>query len=249
MRFDLLTLFPEVMQPYLGASILGRAQTAQRAEFHLHQLRDYSTDSHKKVDDRPFGGGAGMIMSCQPIVDAVEAIEKLDDRPALRVLLTPQGRVFDQQMARQLSTYPRLLMICGHYEGYDERIVDILKPVEISIGDFVLTGGELAGLTVVDAVVRLLPGVLGNEASPVDDSFATGLLEGPQYTRPATFRDARVPDVLLSGDHGAIARWRREQALRTTLARRPDLLDAAPLDDADVRFLRALGWTGPKKNG
>lgn len=223
MRFDLLTLFPEVMQPYLGASILGRAQAANRAEFHLHQLRDFSTDPHKKVDDRPFGGGAGMIMSCQPIIDAVESIEQEDPRPALRVLLTPQGRVFDQQMARQLAAHPRLLLICGHYEGYDERIVDILKPLEISIGDFVLTGGELAGLVVVDAVVRLLPGVLGNEQGAIDESFQSGQLEYPQYTRPREYRGLSVPDVLLSGNHAQIERWRRAQSAQRTSERRPDL--------------------------
>lgn len=235
MRIDFLTLFPEALAPYLGASILGRAQAARHAEFHLHQLRDFSTDPHKKVDDRPFGGGAGMVMSCQPIVDAVEAIEAQDTvqpvRRALRILLTPQGRVFDQRLAAELSKAERLLLICGHYEGYDERVVEILQPVEVSLGDFVLTGGELAALAVADAVTRLLPGVLGNEHGAVDESFAVasadadqaGGLEYPQYTRPREYRGRCVPDVLLSGNHAEIERWRRAQAVERTRERRPDL--------------------------
>jgi tRNA (guanine37-N1)-methyltransferase len=235
MRIDFLTLFPEALAPYLGASILGRAQAARHVEFHLHQLRDYSTDPHKKVDDRPFGGGAGMVMSCQPIVDAVEAIETQDTvqpvRRALRVLLTPQGRVFDQRLAVELSTAERLLLICGHYEGYDERVVEILQPLEISLGDFVLTGGELAALAVADAVTRLLPGVLGNEHGAVDESFAvggespahSGGLEYPQYTRPREYRGLCVPEVLLSGNHAEIERWRRAQSAERTRQRRPDL--------------------------
>ena len=224
MRFDLITLFPEVMQPYLAASIPGRARAAGLAEFHFHQLRNYSTDPHSKVDDRPFGGGPGMVMSCQPIVDAVEAIEKLDPRPALRVLLTPQGRRFDQAVARRFSAAPRLLLISAHYEGYDERVVDLLQPEEISLGDFVMTGGELAALAVVDATVRLLPGVLGHDDGAADESFECGGLEYPQYTRPREYRGLVVPDVLLSGNHAEIEKWRRSQAAQRTTARRPDLL-------------------------
>lgn len=224
MRIDLLTLFPEVMQPYLAASILGRAAAAGLAEFHLHQLRDFSKDAHKKVDDRPFGGGPGMVLSCQPIVDAVEAIEKLDPRPALRILLTPQGRVFDQDAAQHLVAHPRLLLICAHYEGYDERIIQLLQPMEICLGDFVLTGGELAALAVVDAVVRLLPGALGHEQGCADESFQSGGLEYPQYTRPREYRGLNVPEVLLSGNHAEIQRWRREQSSVRTQMRRPDLL-------------------------
>ncbi len=225
MRIDVLTLFPEVMQPYFAASILGRAQRGGRVEFHFHQLRDYSTDSHQKVDDRPFGGGPGMVLLCQPVVDAVRAIEQLDPRPTLRVLLSPQGRVFDQAEARRLSGLPRLLLICGHYEGLDQRIIDILQPHEISLGDFVLTGGEIAAMAVADAVVRLLPGVLGHEEGASDESFTGRGLEHPHYTRPRDYQGRAVPDVLLSGNHAEIAAWRRQQSEQRTRARRPDLLE------------------------
>ena len=224
MRIDVLTLFPEVMQPYLAASILGRARDAGLAEFHLHQLRDFSEDTkHFTVDDRPFGGGAGMILSCQPICDAVQRIEAMDPRPALRILTSPQGRLFDQTEAARFAEVERLLLICGHYEGHDERIVDILQPIEVSLGDFVMTGGELAGLAIIDAVVRLLPGVLGNDEATVDESFQSGRLEYPQYTRPREYRGHAVPDVLLSGNHGEIAAWRKEQSELRTRQRRPDL--------------------------
>ncbi|TWT40877.1 tRNA (guanine-N(1)-)-methyltransferase [Phycisphaerae bacterium RAS1] len=231
MRIDVLTLFPEVMSPYLAASILGRAQAAAFAEIHLHQLRDYSTDPHKKVDDRPFGGGPGMVLMCQPVVDAVAAIEKLDQRPALRIMLTPQGRPFTQQTARRFSAAPRLLLICGHYEGFDERIVALLQPEEISLGDFVLTGGEIAALAMIDSVVRLLPGVLGNDETLSAESFDNGLLDCPHYTRPRAFRGLEAPAVLLSGNHAEIAAWRSQQARARTAERRPDLLEAAPLTD------------------
>jgi tRNA (guanine37-N1)-methyltransferase len=226
MRIDLLTLFPEVMQPYLSASILGRAQAAGHVEYHLHNLRDYSNDTkHLTVDDRPFGGGAGMVLMCQPVCDAVEAVERQDPREALRLLLTPQGLPFNQGAAQRLATeHERLLLICGHYEGYDERIVEILRPLEISLGDFVLTGGELPALAVVDAVTRLLPGVLGNAEGTADESFQDATLEYPQYTRPRSYRGHDVPEILLSGDHAAIAAWRREQARQRTAQRRPDLL-------------------------
>lgn len=228
MRIDVLSLFPEVIQPYAAASVIGRAQAAGVAQIISHQLRDYSTDPHKKVDDRPFGGGPGMVLACQPVCDAVNAVEKLDSRPALRVLLTPQGRRFDQRIAERLAAAPRLLLICGHYEGFDERIVELLQPEEISLGDFVLTGGEVAALAIIDAVVRLLPGALGNEDSPVAESFRDGALEGPHYTRPREFRGLAVPDVLLSGNHAEIETWRREAGLERTRARRPDLLDSLP---------------------
>ena len=175
MRIDVLTLFPEVMQPYLSASILGRAQDAGIVELHLHQLRDFSTDPHKKVDDRPFGGGPGMVLMCQPIIDAVYAVEKLDPRSALRILLTPQGRLFNQQAASRYAECERLLLISGHYEGFAERIVEILRPEEVSIGDFVLTGGEVAALAVVDSVVRLLPGALGHDEAAANESFQKNL--------------------------------------------------------------------------
>jgi len=224
MRIDVLTLFPEVLQPYFAASILGRAQAAGVVELHTHQLRDFSTDPHKKVDDRPFGGGPGMVLLCQPVIDAVRAIEALDPRPALRILLTPQGRSFTQAAARALATQSRLLVICGHYEGYDERIVTLLEPLEISLGDFVLTGGEPAALAIVDAVVRLLPGALGHEDGATDESFEDGRLEYPHYTRPRNFGGVDVPDVLLSGNHAEIEAWRRAQSDERTRRRRPDLL-------------------------
>lgn len=224
MRIDVLTLFPEVMQPYLSASILGRAQSAGIVEIHLHQLRDWSKDPHHKVDDRPFGGGPGMVLTCQPVLDAVAAIEAMDPRKAVRILFTPQGRRLNHGVASELSAAQRLLLICGHYEGFDERIVELLAPLELSIGDFVLTGGELPAMATIDAVVRLLPNVLGNEGSAESDCFADGLLAPPQYTRPREFRGLCAPEVLLSGDHGEIAAWRRARALDRTQQRRPDLL-------------------------
>jgi tRNA (guanine37-N1)-methyltransferase len=224
MRIDVLTLFPEVIQPYVTASIIGRAQLAGVAQVVSHQLRDYSTDPHQKVDDRPFGGGPGMVLMCQPVLDAVAAIEALDPRPALRILLTPQGRPFHQALADRFARAPRLLLICGHYEGYDERIADTLQPEEVSLGDFVLTGGEIAALAVVDAVVRLLPGALGHDEGASDESFRVGCLEHPHYTRPREFRGMSVPEVLLSGNHAQISAWRAEQAQMRTRSRRPDLL-------------------------
>ena len=237
MKFTVVTILPELIEPALTAGVVGRAREAGVITVETVNPRDFTSDRHRTVDDSPYGGGPGRVMKAEPLLAAIA------EGAPRRILLAARGRRFEQAHAAALAALPSLLFVCGRYEGVDERIAPFVDE-ELSIGDYVLSGGELAALVVLDAVVRLLPGVLGNEASPVDDSFATGLLEGPQYTRPATFRDARVPDVLLSGDHGAIARWRREQALRTTLARRPDLLDAAPLDDADVRFLRTLGWTG-----
>lgn len=227
MRFDVLTLFPEVISPYTTASILGRAQNAGITEIVPHQLRDYSLDNHNKVDDRPFGGGPGMVLSCQPVCDAVAAVEALDPRPARRILFTPQGRVLDQQLASRFAQCERLLLICGHYEGYDERIVELLEPEEVSLGDFVLTGGEIPALALIDAVVRLLPGALGHEDAAAGESFQESTLEFPQYTRPREFRGRSVPDVLLSGNHAEIAAWRQAQARRRTEDRRPDLLDGS----------------------
>lgn len=232
LRIDVITLFPEMFQPFLAASIVGRAQQAGLTAIHTHQLRDYSLDPHRKVDDRPFGGGPGMILMCQPVVDAVRAVEALDATPALRVLLTPQGQPFTQATAERLAGQPRLLLLCGHYEGFDERILDILRPEEISLGDFVLSGGEPAAIALIDAVVRLLPGALGNALGTSDESFQGDRLEYPQYTRPREFEGLAVPDVLLSGHHGEIAAWRQQQADERTLRRRPDLLR----DHADFRF-------------
>lgn len=238
MRIDVLTLFPEVMQPYLSASILGRAQAAGVAEIHTHQLRDYSLDRHQKVDDRPFGGGPGMVLTCQPVCDAVAAIEARDPRPALRIVLSPQGRSFNQELARELSSADRILLICGHYEGFDERIVDVLQPMEISLGDFVLTGGEIPALAIIDAVVRLLPGALGCEESPASESFEGRQLDCPHYTRPREFRGHAVPDVLLSGNHAEIEKWRRDEAEARTRHRRPDLLD--PADSVRYPFMSEI---------
>lgn len=244
MRIDVLTLFPEVIQPYAAASIIGRAQAAGLVQIHTHQLRDYSTDPHRKVDDRPFGGGPGMILSCQPVCDAVRAIEAMDPTPALRILLTPQGRVFNQALAADFATRPRLLLICGHYEGYDERIVDLLSPLEISLGDFILTGGEAASLAILDAVVRLLPGALGNEHAAAAESFQDRVLEFPQYTRPREFRGLRVPEVLLSGNHAEIQAWRRQQAQERTRQRRPDLFGPAGVTGASVASAQ-VAWAPP----
>lgn len=229
MRIDVLTLFPEVVQPYLAAGILGRASAGGVVEFHLHHLRDFSADPHRKVDDRPFGGGPGMVLMCQPVCDAVAAIEPLDPRPALRILTSPQGRLFTQTEARRLAQLPRLLIICGRYEGFDERIVEILHPEEISLGDFVLTGGEVPALAVIDAVVRLLDGALGNEQSALHESFERARLDHPHYTRPREFQGRAVPEVLLSGDHAAIEAWRRGRSEERTRERRPDI--APPHDN------------------
>lgn len=226
MRIDVLTLFPEVIQPYVTASILGRAQSAGVVEIHTHQLRNYTGDPHRKVDDRPFGGGPGMVLSCQPVCDAVEAVEAMDHRKALRVLFTPQGSRFTQRTASRFASCERLVLICGHYEGYDERIIELVEPEEISLGDFVMTGGEIAALAVIDSVVRLLPGALGNQDATGSESFQEGHLEYPQYTRPRVFRGLQVPDVLLSGNHADVEAWRRSQAKARTQQRRPDLLDS-----------------------
>src|ERR671915_2640702 len=223
LRIDILTLFPEMFPPILGTSIPKRAAEKGLVEYHLTNFRDFATDAHKSVDDRPFGGGPGMVMMAPTMFDAVEAAEKQDPRPARRILLSPQGRVLDQALAEELAREERLLLIAGHYEGFDERIIEGLKPIELSIGDYVLSGGELAAMVVIDAVVRLLPGALGAETGAADDSFADGLLEYPQYTRPREFRGMGVPEVLLSGNHAAIAAWRLEQRKVRTKRRRPDL--------------------------
>ncbi|MCS6907248.1 MAG: tRNA (guanosine(37)-N1)-methyltransferase TrmD [Anaerolineales bacterium] len=239
MRFDIFTLFPEVLKPYLQTSILQRAQQRGLIEVHLHNIRDYATDKHRITDDEPYGGGGGMVMKPEPIFAAVESV--LGSPPVCPViLLTPQGRVFNHQIARHYATYPAVALICGRYEGIDERVREHLVTDELSIGDYVLSGGELPALVVLDAVSRFLPGVLGDPEGALDDSFASGLLEYPHYTRPAEFRGWKVPEVLLSGDHARIARWRREQALLRTWQRRPDLLERANLSQEDLAFLERL---------
>lgn len=225
MRFDVFTLLPEVMQTYLEASVLGRAQQNGLIEIQLHNIRDHTDDRHHTTDDEPYGGGGGMVMKPEPIFTAVESVlgEALDQTPV--VLMTPQGRVLNQGIARELATNSRLALICGRYEGVDERVREHLATDEISIGDYVLTGGELPALVLIDAVARLLPGVLGHEAAANQDSHSDNLLEYPHYTRPSEYRGWTVPDVLRSGDHARIERWRHEQALLRTRTRRPDLLD------------------------
>jgi len=226
LRIDILTLFPEMFSAVLGTSIPKRAAAKGLVSYHLTQLRDFAIDKHRSVDDRPFGGGPGMVMMCQTAFDAVDHIEKQDSRPATRVMLTPQGKLLDQDTAEHLARQERLLIMCGHYEGFDERIVEKLQPREISIGDYVLSGGELAAMVLIDSIVRLIPGVLGHADSAVEETFADGLLEHPHYTRPPEYDGMRVPEVLLSGDHKRIAAWRHEQRKLRTKLRRPDLWDA-----------------------
>ncbi len=242
MHIDILTLFPEIFQSPFSASIMKRAIERELVSINLHNIRDFSHDRHHTVDDTPFGGGAGMVLKPEPVFEAVESvksdIKEVGEVPV--ILLTPQGRLFTQAIARELSGHNKLILICGRYEGVDERVREHLVTDEISIGDYVLSGGELAAMVVVEAVVRLLPGVLGSEESPLDDSHVAGLLEYPHYTRPAVFRGWPVPEVLLSGNHAGIARWRREQAIRRTLARRPELLAQASLTAAERKLVDNL---------
>jgi tRNA (guanine37-N1)-methyltransferase len=230
MRIDVLTLFPEMFPAVLGASIVGRAAESGKAQYHLHNIRNWADNKHAKVDDRPFGGGPGMVMMCQPLFDAVTSVDQMDKRPATRVLLSPQGQPLDQRRVEELATKPRLLLIAGHYEGVDERVIEELAPLEISVGDYVLSGGEIPAMLLIDAVVRLLPGVLGHEDSAAQDSFAARgsegqrLLDCPHYTRPRQWRGREVPEVLLNGDHKVIEEWRMSQMLQRTQQRRPDLI-------------------------
>ncbi|GAA0298932.1 tRNA (guanine37-N1)-methyltransferase [Gracilibacillus halotolerans] len=224
MHIDILTLFPEMFPGVLESSILKRAKERGAFDYNLINFRDFTEDKHHKVDDYPYGGGAGLVLKPQPVFDAVESIiEKTEKQPRV-ILLCPQGERYNQAKAEELSKEDHLVFICGHYEGYDERIREALVTDEISIGDFVLTGGELGAMVMMDSIVRLIPGVLGNEDSAVQDSFSTGLLEHPHYTRPANFRGMQVPDVLLSGNHAAIDEWRHKESLHRTYSRRPDLL-------------------------
>jgi tRNA (guanine37-N1)-methyltransferase len=239
MEFDVFTLLPEVFSPYLESSILQRARQRKLVEVRVHNIRDWAADKHHVTDDEPYGGGGGMVMKVEPLFAAVESVlGPAGDAPV--ILLTPQGRVFTQQVAQELAARPRLGLVCGRYEGVDERIRQHLVTDEISIGDYVLTGGELAALILIDAVTRLIPGVLGDPDGAHDDSHASGLLEYPHYTRPPEFRGWGVPEILLSGDHAKIARWRREQSLRRTLKRRPEMLDRAKLSATDRRVLEEI---------
>ena len=244
MRFDVFSLFPEVFTPYLDTSILQRARQRRLVEVSLYNIRDWATDKHHITDDMPYGGGGGMVMKPDPIFHAVEAV--LGSPPGCPVILmTPQGRTFSQKVAEELSQIEHMALLCGRYEGVDERVRQHLVSDEISTGDYVLSGGELPAMIVIDAITRLIPGALGDPDGAWDDSHASGLLEYPHYTRPPEFRGWEVPDILLSGDHGRIARWRREQALLRTLQRRPDLLAKAPLSEADRKFLKGLDEEPP----
>ncbi|NMC29040.1 MAG: tRNA (guanosine(37)-N1)-methyltransferase TrmD [Pelolinea sp.] len=236
MLFDVFTLFPEVFPAYLETSILKRAKENDLLEVRLHDIRDWATDKHRTTDDTPYGGGGGMVMKPEPIFKAVEEVIGIPPSCPL-ILLTPQGQTLTQQKAEELSELPHLAVICGRYEGFDERIRQHLVSEEISIGDYVLSGGELPALILIEAVTRLIPGALGDPEGAFDDSFSCGLLEYPQYTRPPAFRGWEVPEILQSGDHGAIDRWRRNQALLRTLQKRPDLLFKADLSDADLDYL------------
>jgi tRNA (guanine37-N1)-methyltransferase len=225
MKIDILTLFPEICRAPLSESMMKRAQENKIVDLQIHNLRDWTTDKHHIVDDTPFGGGQGMVMKPEPIFAAVEDLKsRIENRESRIVLMSPAGRRFDQQLATELSHQAHLIIVCGHYEGVDHRVIEHLVDLEISIGDYVLTNGAIAAVVLVDAVVRLLPGVLGHEQSAADDSFSAGLLETPQYTRPAEFRGWKIPDVLLSGNHAEIEKWRKEQALKRTKQNRPDLL-------------------------
>jgi tRNA (guanine37-N1)-methyltransferase len=244
MQFDILTLFPEMFQSPLSTGLFQRAVSHGLVTVNLHNIRDYTHDRHRTVDDYPYGGGAGMVLKPGPVFEAVDSLrsEMTPEQAAVLpvILLTPQGRLFSQEIAGELSRHSRLVLICGRYEGVDERVGEHLATDEISIGDYVLGGGELAAMVIIDAVIRLLPGVLGSEESALDESHAAGLLEYPQYTRPPVYRDWPVPEVLLSGNHAQIAAWRREQAILRTLRRRPEMLERAQLNSKEEHFIERL---------
>jgi tRNA (guanine37-N1)-methyltransferase len=239
MRFDILTLFPDLFSPFLHAGVLGRAVEKGLVDVRLTNIRSFARGSHKVTDERPYGGGSGMVMKPGPIVRALESIDRVDGQ-SLVVLLTPQGQTFEQSMAWELSRADQLVLVCCRYEGLDERVRSEQIDMEVSIGDYILSGGELGALVVIDAVSRLVPGVLGGERSNLEDSFEDGLLEYPHYTRPRTFRGKEVPHILLSGDHEKIRLWRRTESLRRTLERRPDLLKKARLNEEDRAILAKL---------
>ena len=245
MQFDIFTILPEVFPPYLESSILLRARQRGLIDVRVHNIRDYTHDKHHTTDDTPYGGGGGIIMKPEPIFEAVESVlgsesGQSSPQPVPVILLTPQGRVFNQRVAEELSRYERIALLCGRYEGVDERIREHLVTDEISVGDYVLTGGELPALLMIDAISRLIPGVLGDPDGARDDSHSMGLLEYPHYTRPPEFRGWGVPEVLLSGDHAKIEKWRREQALLRTFNKRPDMLEKAHLSDIDKKYLNGL---------
>ncbi|MBI5959751.1 MAG: tRNA (guanosine(37)-N1)-methyltransferase TrmD [Chloroflexi bacterium] len=242
MQIDVLTLFPAMFEGPLTESILKRAQEKELLTIRLHDIRGYTNDKHHSVDDTPYGGGGGMVMMPGPLIEAVEAVRGEEEQTPV-ILLTPQGRVFSQKVAQELAAHPRLILVCGRYEGVDERVRQSVVTDQISIGDYVITGGELAAMILIDAISRLIPGVLGARWAAEEDSHAMGLLEYPHYTRPPVFRDMPVPDVLLSGDHAVIQTWRRREAIRRTWQRRPDLLLTAELTEAERWFLAELAET------
>ncbi|WP_417851197.1 tRNA (guanosine(37)-N1)-methyltransferase TrmD [Thalassoglobus sp.] len=232
MRFDVLTLFPGLFEGFLQQSLLKKAIDAELIDIQLWNFRDWTKDKHQSVDDTPYGGGPGMLIRCEPVFDCVEAVQAESQHPGKLIMLTPQGRKLDQNLAEELSTEQRLLLLCGRYEGFDDRISQGLKPLEVSIGDFICNGGEVPAMLIIESIMRLIPGVLGDEASAKEDSFSsTGLLEHPQYTRPREFRGMEVPEILLSGNHQAIAKWREEQSLERTRQRRNDLLSGEDLHE------------------
>jgi len=239
LRFDILSIFPEMFESFFGCSLLKKARDRGLIRVEAHNIRDGAADRHRMTDDYPYGGGAGMVMKVEPIARVLETIGA-DPGGCLRVLLSPQGEIFSQAIAGEMARSGRIVLICGHYEGVDERVRQNLADREISIGDYILTGGEAAAMVVVDAVARLIPGVLGNDESARHESFSEGLLESPQYTRPEEFRGWKVPEVLLSGHHREIEQWRRREALKRTLLRRPDLLAGAPLTERDRKILEEL---------
>lgn len=258
LQFDVFTILPEVFPSYLDTSILKKAREGGFIDVRVHNIRDYTHDKHHTTDDTPYGGGGGMVMKPEPIFEAVESVLGIasqplrnqpgpitDTRPGMPViLLTPQGRVFTQRVAEQLSQHKHIALLCGRYEGIDERIREHLVTDEISVGDYVLTGGELPALLLIDAVSRLIPGVLGDPTGAADDSHSMGLLEYPHYTKPPEFRGWKVPDILLSGDHGKIEKWRREQALIRTVRKRPDMMEKAELSGKDLKFVEGLTSKG-----
>ena len=248
MQFEVFTLLPEVFPAYLESSILKRAAQRGLINVQVHNIRDYTHDKHHTTDDTPYGGGGGMVMKPEPVFEAIESVLGLNplqtppipDSTTPIILLTPQGRVFNQRIAEELSAHERIALLCGRYEGVDERIREHLVTDEISVGDYVLTGGELPAMMLIDAVSRLIPGVLGDPTGAEDDSHSMGLLEYPHYTKPAEFRGWKVPEILVSGDHAKIDKWRREQALSRTFRKRPDMLEKAELNDNDKKFLQGL---------
>ena len=234
MRFDVLTLFPQMFEAVLGDSIIGRARENNILEMNFIDIRDFSTNKHRKVDDYPYSGGGGMLMNAQPVYDAYMSVaEELDYKP-FTIYMSPQGKVFNQGIAIDLANYEHIVLLCGHYEGIDQRVIDEIVDMELSVGDFVMTGGEIPAMTVIDTVSRLVPGVLADE----NESHFNGLLEYPQYTRPAVWHDKPIPDVLISGHHAKIEQWKREQSLINTLKKRPDMLEKAELTKEDIKFLK-----------